>query len=255
MTGDRKLPLALTLWWALAILPGMLVVAFGGLDLMGNITGSIMIVWIVGYLAQLAAFMWASRLTGRDNMIGWFIASLAPWAVDWSAPFSLLYPLLVAVLVGGYAWWMYRSSAAQKDLEQHGVPAVGVVLSVKQPIMNMVINNAYIRRTMQLRIERSDGVAPYEAKYSGTFMFGNIPDPGDRFNLRVDPTNPNRFEVVDGEAGPAAESTFTTQDWGNFTAPVDDSVATGLQKLADLHASGQLSDAEFTAAKARLLNG
>jgi len=32
-------------------------------------------------------------------------------------------------------------------------------------------------------------------------------------------------------------------------------VATGLQKLADLHASGQLSDAEFTAAKARLLNG
>ena len=28
MTGIRKLPLALTLWWALAILPGMLVVAF-----------------------------------------------------------------------------------------------------------------------------------------------------------------------------------------------------------------------------------
>ena len=129
MTGDRKLPLALTLWWALAILPGMLVVAFGGLDLMGNITGSIMIVWIVGYLAQLAAFMWASRLTGRDNMIGWFIASLAPWAVDWSAPASLRYPIPIAVLVAGYAWWMYRSSAAQKDLAEHGVPAIGTVLN------------------------------------------------------------------------------------------------------------------------------
>ena len=83
---------------------GMLVVAFGGLDLMGNITGSIMIVWIVGYLAQLAAFMWASQThRPRQRLIGWFIASLAPWAVGWSARsrFSIRW---VAVLVGGQAW-------------------------------------------------------------------------------------------------------------------------------------------------------
>ena len=255
MTGDRKLALLLSLWWALAVLPGVLIVVFGGLNLYGNTTGPILILWIVGYLTQLGAFMAASNATGRNNMVGWFIASLAPFAVDWSAPFSMLYPLLVALLLGGYAWWMYHASAAQKDLEQHGIPAIGVVLSVKDPLMNTIINGAYIRRTMQLRIERSDGVAPYEAKYSGTFMIGNIPTPGDRFNLRVDPTNPNRFETVDAAAPVSDASSFAPQGWESFGAPQDDSVADDLQKLADLHAGGQLTDAEFAAAKARLLNG
>ena len=255
MTGDRRLALLLTLWWALAVLPGVLLAAVGGLNLYGSVTGPIVLVWIVGYLAQLGAFMAASRATGRDNMLGWFIASLAPFAVDWSAPFAMLYPLLVALALAGYAWWMYHASAARKDLEQHGIPAVGVVLSVKDPVMNTIINGAYIRRTMQLRVERSDGTPPYEAKHSGTFMIGNIPSPGDRFNLRVDPTDPNRFEVVDGDAPVPSASSFAPQDWGSFTAPQDDSVANDLQKLADLHAGGQLTDAEFAAAKARLLGG
>lgn len=252
MTGDRKLPLALALWWALVVLPGVLVVMNGGLSLYGNVTAGVVLVWVVGYVGQLVVFMWASRLTGRNNVIGWLLSALAPWAVDWSAPASLRYPIPIAVLVAGYAWWMYRSSAAQKDLAEHGVPAIGTVLSVDQPMMNMIINDAYIRRTMRLRVERSDGVAPYEVKHAGTFMFGNIPDPGDRFNLRVDPNNPNRIEIVDGQDPQPA---YSAPNWTNFAAPPDDSLATGLQKLADLHASGELSDAEFAAAKARLLNG
>jgi Short C-terminal domain len=36
-------------------------------------------------------------------------------------------------------------------------------------------------------------------------------------------------------------------------APADDQLLAQLSRLADLHASGQLSDAEYTAAKAKLL--
>ena len=38
-------------------------------------------------------------------------------------------------------------------------------------------------------------------------------------------------------------------------APVADDLTTQLQRLADLHGQGLLSDAEFAAAKARLLGG
>jgi hypothetical protein len=48
-------------------------------------------------------------------------------------------------------------------------------------------------RTLLLRIERTDGVAPYEAKYKGLFMIGNIPDEGSIIRLRVDPADPRHF--------------------------------------------------------------
>lgn len=259
MAGDRRLALLLALWCVLVVLPGVLVAALGGLRVGGDMTTPILVVWIVAYLAQLGVFMAVTRVSERGNGLGWFIASLTPWIVDWSAPFSMVGPILCAAVVVAYSYWCYRASAARKDLEQHGIPAIGVVLEVKKPLMNMVINNVYIRRTMRLRIERSDGVAPYEAKHSGTFMIGNTPDPGDRFNLRVDPSNPNRFTTVDaGVPGPGpgfGAGAFPPPDWGASTAPAGESVADGLQRLADLHASGQLSDAEYSAAKARLLGG
>lgn len=61
--------------------------------------------------------------------------------------------------------------------------------------INVVVNNVYIKRTLRLRIERSDGVPPYEAKYRGTFMLGEIPSPGSVLVLRVDPHRPQHFEA------------------------------------------------------------
>jgi hypothetical protein len=112
--------------------------------------------------------------------------------------------------------------------------------------MNVIINSIYLRRTMTLRIERSDGAAPYDAKYSGTFMLGELPERGDVFNLRVDPKNPNHFESVDETSSPAAPSP---------PSPAQATIAEQLQQLDDLHHRGALTDDEFAAAKQRVLRG
>lgn len=59
-----------------------------------------------------------------------------------------------------------------------------MVVFVVKPMMNVVVNNVDLPRTLVLRIERSDGVAPYEAKYKGLFMIGNIPDEGSVIRLQ-----------------------------------------------------------------------
>jgi hypothetical protein len=76
-----------------------------------------------------------------------------------------------------------------------------------------------------LRIERSDGVAPYEAKYKGLFMIGNIPDEGSMIRLRVDPADPRHFEAVTDDDG---DSSYTRpQPSGTITDQ--------LQRLSALH--------------------
>ena len=88
-------------------------------------------------------------------------------------------------------------------------------------------------------------------------MIGNIPDPGDRFNLRVDPKNPQRIEIVDGSATPsgAGGGDGFTAHQGDYPGggPASSGIADQLAQLAGLHRAGQLTDAEFSAAKARLL--
>jgi hypothetical protein len=249
----------LVAWCVLVVAPAFIAVAaFAHADADDPIGGWIFAIWIIGYLAQLGVFMAVSRKSKGNSVLGWLIASLAPWAADWSAPVAPWAPILVLVVVAAYAGWFYSTLQRSSDLQQHGIPATGTVLEVKKPLMNMVINNVYIRRTMRLRIERSDGAATYEAKYAGTFMFGNIPSPGDIFNLRVDPKNPNHFETTDGSqsvpgAGAWAASPAAPDPSAPWNAP-DSTISDQLQRLADLHSRGDLTDAEFAAAKARLLN-
>ncbi len=233
----RTVAVLLATWCFLVVAPAFLVVAlFTGADPDTPVFGWAFGIWMVGYLAQLAVFMAATRKAGSSAILGWFIASLAPWAADWSAPAAWWGPILVLVIVVAYAAWFYSTLARSADLAQHGIRGTGTVLEVKEPLMNTVINDVYIRRTMRLRIDRSDGAPPYEATYAGTFMIGNIPSPGDVFNLRVDPKDPTHFETTDGGQS-APEASLTDQ----------------LQHLADLHSHGDLDDAEFAAAKARLL--
>lgn len=109
-------------------------------------------------------------------------------------------------------------------------------MEVVRPLFNVVINNAYIKRTLRLCIERSDGVGPYEAKYRGTFMFGEIPSVGSTLALRVDPERPTHFEVSrDGSAA---------SDDAPVTATGSD-IADQLQEVAELHRAGALTDDEF----------
>jgi Short C-terminal domain len=135
--------------------------------------------------------------------------------------------------------------ARSRSLQRDGIAARGVVVKVVKPMMNVVVNNVYIRRTLLLRVERADGIAPYEAKYKGLFMIGNIPGEGSVIRLRVDPADPRRFEAVTDDDG---DSSYTPPRRSS-------SITDELQRLSELHRRGDLTDAEFTAAKRRILDG
>jgi hypothetical protein len=66
--------------------------------------------------------------------VGWLVAALLPWVTT----LALLPCALVAV---GYSLWYYRGFSRREDLKAHGIAAKGVVLAVREPLMNQVINN------------------------------------------------------------------------------------------------------------------
>jgi hypothetical protein len=194
----RTVGLLLALWCVLAIAPALVISVFMGVDT-EDPSGTVLLVWIAGYLAQIGVFLAISMKAGGASFLGWVIASLVPWSANWVAPISPWWLIACAALVTGYSWWFYRSLARSRSLQRDGVPARGVVLKVQKPVMNAVVNNVYIRRALLLRIERSDGVAPYEAKFKGLFEFGAIPGEGSVLRLRVDPADPRHFEAVKNE--------------------------------------------------------
>ncbi len=172
----------------------MVLSVFGRFGLHDSPPNAVIFLWIFGYLVQFGVFFWAMGISGQMKITAWFVASLLPWVVDWTVPVSAWFLLPEFLLAALVAYWVGSAAGRSESLRQNGVPAVGVVLEVKNPIMNVVINNVYLRRKMRIRVERKDGTPPYEASWKGLFMIGNLPSPGDQFELRVDPANPMHFE-------------------------------------------------------------
>jgi hypothetical protein len=243
----------LVAWCAFLVAPAWIVYfTFRGTDPNTPILGPIITIWLVGYLIQFALFMVLSRKSTGMNVVGWLFASTMPFVADWTVPVAPWSPAAVLLVVGAHAAWFYSRLDRSNNLQHNGIPATGTVLEVKEPIMNMIVNSVYIRRTMTLRVERCDGTAPYDAKYSSTFMLGEIPAPGAVFNLRVDPRNPMHFETVDAGADPPEPR--PTRPRASTWLPQDDSTITEqLQRLDDMHLRGALTDDEFAAAKQRVL--
>jgi hypothetical protein len=169
----RAFAVLLAGWVVAVVLPGLVAATVWDIDTDSTNLGGPLGVWIVGYLVQLGLFMTASRRTKKNNILAWIVASLLPWVCDWAsipARWAAAPCAAVAILI---AWRMYRSTESSEHLAQSGVPATGTVLEVIKPkLMNVVINNVYIMRKLRLRIERADGVEPYEAVLKGTFMLG-----------------------------------------------------------------------------------
>jgi hypothetical protein len=200
---DRKFYPLLVSWALLAVAPGLFVtlgVIGGPINVNTALGGTAVITWVVGWLLQYAAFFWLMALTRKQNFVWWFIASLVPWAADWTTPVSPVLLVVWPVVVFATAVWIARTEGGYESLEEHGIHAKGVVLQVYNPMMNVVINNVYIKRKVRLRVERSDGTAPYEATYNGLFMLGEIPSVGDGIPLLVDPANPQHFQYDDTSA-------------------------------------------------------
>jgi len=250
----RKLYSLLIVWCVLLLAPG-LYEAFGNVTL----NGTLATVWIVGYLTQFGVFMWIMNLVGEQKVLWWFIASLLPWAVDWTVPSSPWFLLLCAVVAIAVAFWIGQSTARAQSLQQRGIRATGVVLEVLKPWMNVVINNVYIRRRLRLRIQREDGAPPYEGILKGLFMLGEIPSVGDRLTLRVDPANPQHFDYDEAstETATAQAASAAASDSGDSRLSDEhlshERLSDELARLADLRDRGALTDSEFVAAKKKLL--
>jgi hypothetical protein len=246
----RKLYSLLSAWCVLLLAPGVFE-AFGNVTLNGTLAA----VWIVGYLVQFGIFMWIMNLVGEQKVLWWFIASLVPWAVDWTVPSSPWLLLPWAAVAIAVAVWIGRFSSRALALQQRGIRATGVVLEVFKPWMNVVINNVYIRRRLRLRIQLQDGAPPYEGIFKGLFMLGEIPSVGDRLALRVDPANPQHFDYDKASTATAVATTHTTAHAASAAASDsgEGRLSDELARLADLHKRGALTDSEFAAAKKKIL--
>ena len=253
----RKIYSLLTVWCVLLLAPGVVEV-LGSIDTRTSIPGYLAGVWIVGYLAQFGVFMWIMNLVGEQKVLWWFIASLLPWAVDWTVPVSPWFLLLGTAVVVAVAAWIGQFTRRAQSLQQQGIRATGVVLEVLKPWMNVVINNVYIRRRIRLRIQREDGSPAYEGILKGLFMLGEIPSVGDRLTLRVDPANPQHFDYDKASTDTAAtQAASAAASDSGISAVASESrrqnLADELARLADLHKRGALTDSEFAAAKKKLL--
>jgi hypothetical protein len=248
----RTVAMLSALWCVLVIAPAAVTTSLFKISIDTSISGAVIGVWAAGYLLALAVFFVIGRKSPHYPMLGWFLASIMPFAADWSAPASWWALVICAAIVVGYATWLTRSVYEFERLSRDGVRAKGVVIDVKRPLFNTVINNAYIRRTLRLRIERPDGAAPYEAMIKGTFMFGEIPECGAKLSVLVDPLRPQHVEFASKTATSEANQPRTTRTMAGPREHAPD-ITAQLGKLTAMHRSGDLTDAEFAAAKKRLL--
>lgn len=234
------------LWCVLVLAPAAVGGLFFAITADTPIAGPVLVLWVVGYLVQLAVFMVIARKSPHGTTPGWFLASIIPFAADWTVPVSGWGLLISAAIVVGYAIWLSYAVYRVEQLRRDGVRAVAVVVDVVRPWFNVVINRVYIRRTLRLRIERADGTPPYEVRFKGTFMLGEIPEPGCQLSVLVDPVRPQRIELVD-----STDQTPPTPAYHGQAAAAD--IADQLRELSGLHRNGELTDDEFSAAKRRLL--
>jgi hypothetical protein len=102
--------LLLALWCVLAIAPALVIAVFVGVDT-ENPSGTVLVIWLVGYLAQIGVFLVITWKAGGANFVGWLIASVVPWSANWAAPISPWWLVACAAVVVGYSWWFYRSLA------------------------------------------------------------------------------------------------------------------------------------------------
>jgi hypothetical protein len=115
----RSVGLLLALWCVLAIAPALIIAVFVGVDT-EDPSGTVLVIWIAGYLAQIGVFMVITMKAGGGSILAWVIASLVPWSANWAAPISPWWLLACAAIVAGYSWWFYRSLARSRSLQRDG---------------------------------------------------------------------------------------------------------------------------------------
>jgi hypothetical protein len=197
----NRLPLAFgafVVWVALAVAPAYLVGtgAIGTLYPDGDISGTAILTWFVGYLISLGWLYVVGLAAGHSQHWWFFGGSILPWIIDFTAAFSPRGALPVTAVIVGHgvamAWLVFHVARAQA-----GTPVTAKVVKVLPPFlhMNMVVNNVYLHRRILVEVPRPDGTT-YQAKVGVLTEMGDSPSPGDPLAVLVDPQHPSRVVVA-----------------------------------------------------------
>lgn len=192
----RKLLNLLVMWAAAVLLPGILAIPWAG---RGREEFQIpaYVFWVVGFLIQLFVFTAIAKLTETTQMSAWIFISVVPWVVNLTVPDNPMYIPVLVIAVGVFAAWVFLRSSATDRLVHDGLDGTGVVVEVIEPkAINAVVNNGYVRRSVRVTVERADKIKTYEAVVRDLFKVDELPSPGDRLPLRIDPEDAKRVVLV-----------------------------------------------------------
>ena len=143
----------------------------------------------------------------------------------------------LAVLIVGAA---ISRRIIEGRIRQRGSDARATVVAVGN-IGRTATGNLIVR--LQLRVEPMDGTAAYEAELETFVPSLIVPRPGDQAAVRYLPDEPAKVAL-------AESATFAPPPARGAGATVDE-----LSRLASLHRSGAITDAEYESLKQRLISG
>lgn len=158
----------------------------------------------------------------------------------------ILLILVLAVLgLGGKA-----KAAKAQNLIATGARGIGTITGVRDTGVTI---NDNPRVGITMRIEPEDGSPAFDATKDVTVSRVAIPRRGDRFPVWYDRADPTSWaygtDMDRSQTAPENQALFDKAAADPELAELD-----ALAKLHDLHRAGALTDAEFEAAKGRLLN-
>jgi hypothetical protein len=150
--------------------------------------------------------------------------------------------------------WFYHTPKWEKDLQISGTLAPALVLEVSDTGVRTGGSRSRNSGTPWWRVKlqvRPAGDAPFEVTMEkpATKLFGARQ--GSTINVKYDPDNKKHVVIVQPESQSFNVSGFTYSSSNRSTAGRD--TAQLLLELVTLHQKGELTDAEFEAAKKKIL--
>ncbi len=176
-------------------------------------------------------------------------ACVNPGPLQWLA--LILYTASVMIPVWLFIKWLTAVPGWMKKVEAEGKQATATILSVKNT--GTVINNTVALVKLHLRVEPPDE-APFEvSQEKEVSMITGLRgyDPGTHVKVKYDPNNKHHFIISDANLPAGHRATPSSAVPKAFHSRSD--LTKKLAELSKLHKSGELSDAEFAAAKKKLL--
>ena len=116
--------------------------------------------WVAGYVVQLLVFMAIARRARRGTGLGWVIASVIPCGRRLDR--ARLDVGTVALRGGGARLraWLTTQVAEVDRVRIEGLRSDAVIVEVIRPLLNVVVDKLYVRRTLRVRCNHPTALRP-----------------------------------------------------------------------------------------------